>query len=71
MEDENIGFILILLFILVIIIILILTIVNPRYPPPQPQPQPQPQVYGGCSGTIYGCCPKSTLARHDPSGSNC
>ena len=69
MEDENIGFILILLFILVIIIILILTIVNPRYPPPQPQPQPQ--VYGGCSGTIYGCCPNSTLARHDPSGSNC
>lgn len=70
MDNENIGFILILLFLLVLIIILILSIVNPRYPP-SPPPQPQPQVYGGCGGTRFGCCPNSTLARHDSVGSNC
>lgn len=30
----------------------------------------QPLI-GGCRGTRYGCCPRSNIAKHDPSGTNC
>ena len=63
--------IIILLIVILILIILLFLITNMKYNPPQPQPQPQLQPYGGCTGTIYGCCPGGIIAKHDFVGSNC
>jgi hypothetical protein len=51
------------------------------YGPPQPPPPPLPQPplphpislkpIGGCSGTIYGCCPNNYTPKINQSGSNC
>lgn len=39
---------------------------------PQPITPPQPKKpIGGCSGTIYGCCPNNYTPKLDQSGSNC
>lgn len=52
----------------------------PPPPPPQPGPQPvpvpgpppnPPKPIGGCSGTIYGCCPDNIRPKTDQQGSNC
>ena len=39
--------------------------------PYPPQPKPNPYPVGGCSGTIYGCCPDNITAKYDNAGSNC
>lgn len=49
---------------------------QPPPPPPElheppPPPEPHDPKMGGCGGTIYGCCPNSSLAKHDNIGSNC
>lgn len=46
-------------------------------PPPPPPPQPplshpiSLKPIGGCSGTIYGCCPNNYTPKINQSGSNC
>ena len=44
----------------------------PQPPPPPPLPHPiSLKPIGGCSGTIYGCCPNNYTPKINESGSNC
>ena len=68
MEPANILLVVILCFL----ILYTITHINVITPPsPSPSPFPYPTPVGGCSGTIYGCCPDNVTAKHDTVGSNC
>jgi hypothetical protein len=65
---DDLGFIIIIILLVVVIIFFIVRLEN------QAKPTPTNEVIitpGGCAGTIYGCCPNSTVAKHDYIGSNC
>jgi len=67
---DDLAFIIIILLLVVIIIYFIARFKNPANPP-TPTPVIITTPYGGCAGTMYGCCPNSTVAKHDYIGSNC
>jgi hypothetical protein len=67
---DDLAFIIIIVLLVVIIIYFIVLIENPNNPP-TPTPVVITPSYGGCAGTQYGCCPNSTVAKHDYIGSNC
>ena len=64
---DDFAFIIIIILLLVIIIYFIIRLQNPNKPPTPVIITPS----GGCAGTRYGCCPNSTIAKHDYIGSNC
>ena len=66
---DELAFIIIIIILVVIIIFFIVRFKNPAEPSIQTK-----QIIitpGGCAGTQYGCCPNSTVAKHDYIGSNC
>ena len=73
--------ILYIIIIILLVVIIIFFIVRIEYPTtqvtlsldnqPPSLPEPHDPIMGGCTGTIYGCCPNSPIAKHDYIGSNC
>ena len=53
----------IILLIILILIIILITQTN--------KPLPRQIVVGGCSGTLWGCCPDEVTPKYDPQGTNC